>query len=137
MLSDLDQIISFTNDIKFAWAEVCRCRSEIRVWGLLPGFGSHCMVRDFRECFGKSLYGRNLLLTIQNLFLLLPRDIRFSTNEGVYLPVYSKYVEGSQSSRMLMCVGKCLLTSCERIIQKKTLNPFVFTQSGWMLYYNK
>ena len=33
--------------------------------------------------------------------------------------------------------GKCLLTSCERIIQKKTLNPFVFTQSGWMLYYNK
>ena len=41
------------------------------------------MVRDFRECFKKSLYGRNLLLTIQNLFLLLPRDIRFSTNEGV------------------------------------------------------
>ena len=23
-------------------------------------------------------------------------------------------------------VGKCLLTSCERVIQKKTLNPFVF-----------
>ena len=45
--------------------------------------------------------------------------------EGVYPPVYSKYVEGSQSSRMLMCVGKCLLTSCERIIQKKTLNSFV------------
>ena len=60
-------------------------------------------------------------------------------DEGVYLPVYSKYVEGSQSSRMLMCVcggGKCLLTSCGRIIHKKTLNPFVFTQSGWMLYYN-
>ena len=34
-------------------------------------------------------------------------------------------------------VGKSLLTSCERIIQKKTLNPFVLTQSGWMLYYNK
>ena len=27
-------------------------------------------VRDFRECFEKSLYGRNLLLTIQNLSLL-------------------------------------------------------------------
>ena len=23
-----------------------------------------------------------------------------------------------------VCVGKCLLTSCERVIQKKTLNPF-------------
>ena len=41
-------------------------------------------VRDFRECFEKSLYGRNLLLTIQNLSLL-PRDIRFSTNEGFFL----------------------------------------------------
>ena len=60
-------------------------------------------------------------------------------DEGVYLPVYSEYTEGSRSSHMLMCVcvGKCLLTSCERIIQKKTLNPFVLTQSGWMLYYNK
>ena len=65
------------------------------MWGLLPGFGSHCTVRDFRECFGKSLYGRNLLLMIQNLFFLLPRDIRFSTNEGVYPPVYSEYAEGS------------------------------------------
>ena len=62
--------------------------------GILPGFGSHCTVRDFRECLGKSLYGRNLLLTIQNLFLL-PRDIGFSTNEGVYLPVYSEYAEDS------------------------------------------
>ena len=39
------------------------------VWGLLPGFGSHGTVRDFHECFGKSLYGRNLLLMIQDLFL--------------------------------------------------------------------
>ena len=78
------------------------------VWGLLPGFGTHCTVHNFCECFGKSLYGRNLLLTIQNLFLL-PRDIRFSTNKGVYPPVYSEYTEGSRSSRMLMyacvCVG--------------------------------
>ena len=105
------------------------------MWGLLPGFGMHCTVCDFHKCFGKSLYGRNLLLMIQHLFLL-PRDIRFSTNEGVYPPVCSEYIEGSQSLRMLMCMGKCLLTSCERIIQKKTLNPFVLTQSGWMLYYN-
>ena len=73
------------------------------MWGLLPGFGTRCTVCDFRKYFGKSLYGRNLLLMIQHLFLL-PRDIRFSTNEGVYLPVYSEYVEGSQSSHMLMCV---------------------------------
>ena len=30
-----------------------------------------------------------------NLFFLLPRDIRFSTNEGVYPPVYSEYTEDS------------------------------------------
>ena len=36
------------------------------VWGLLPGFSSHWTVRDFRECFGKLLYGCNLLLMIQN-----------------------------------------------------------------------
>ena len=53
--------------------------------------------------------------------------------------VYSEYVEGSRSSHMLRCVhvGKCLLTSCERVIQKKTLNPFILTKSSWMLYYNK
>ena len=115
----------------------CRCRSEIHVWGLLHGFGLHCTVHDFRECFGKSLYGRNLLLTIQNLFLLLPRGIRFSTNEGVHPPVYCEYTESSQSLRLLMCVcmGKCLLTFGERGIQK-TLIPFVLAQSGWMLYYN-
>ena len=64
---------------------------------LFPGFGSHWMLRDFCECFEKSPYGRNLLLTIQNLFLLLPQDIGFSTNEGVYLrwSVYREYVEGS------------------------------------------
>ena len=45
-------------------------------------FALDATVRDFRECFEKSLYGRNLLLMIQNLSLL-PRDIRFSTNEGV------------------------------------------------------
>ena len=63
----------------------CRSRSEILVCGIFPGFGSHWMLRDFCECFEKSLYGRNLLLTIQNLFLLLPQDIRFSTNEGLLL----------------------------------------------------
>ena len=60
---------------------------------------------------------------------LLPWDIRFSTNKGVKSAcqsVYSEYVEGSQRSRILMCVylGKCLLTLCERVIQKKTINPF-------------
>ena len=45
-------------------------------------FALDAMVRDFGKCFEKSLYGCNLLLTIQNLSLL-PRDIRFSTNEGV------------------------------------------------------
>ena len=48
---------------------------------------SHGTVREFRECFGKLLYGCNLLLMIQD-FVPPPstRDIGFSTNEGVYLP---------------------------------------------------
>ena len=33
-------------------------------------FALDATVRDFRECFEKSLHGRNLLLTIQNLSLL-------------------------------------------------------------------
>ena len=33
-------------------------------------FAVDAMVRDFRECFEKSLYGRNLLPTIQNLSFL-------------------------------------------------------------------
>ena len=103
--------------------------------GHLPGFGSYGMVRDFRECFGKSLYGRNLLLVIQDLFLL-PQDIRFSTNEGLNLPAgwcTANIYKGSRSLCVLMCVcvcvGKCLLTSCERVIQKKTLNPFFYVNT--------
>ena len=49
----------------------------------LDSFTLNATVRDFCECFEKSLYGSNLLLTIQNLSLL-PRDIRFSTNEGLF-----------------------------------------------------
>ena len=59
---------------------------------LFPGFDSHWTLHDFCECFEKSLYGRNLLLAIQNVFLVLPRDIGFSTNEG---SEYREYVEGS------------------------------------------
>ena len=68
------------------------------------------------------------LLTVQEAhkeYSSLTDQIRVKY-EGVYPPVYSEYIKGSRSSRMLMCVGKCLLTSCERVIQKKTLNPFVF-----------
>ena len=101
-------------------------------------FAFHGTVRDFRECFGKSLYGRNLLLTIQNLFLL-PRHIRFSTNEGVNLPRDTANMQKILEVCVCCCAcvyGESLLTSGERVIQKKTLNPFVLAQSGWMLYYN-
>ena len=69
----------------FTYLFSCRCRSDdVYVDFSLDLVCSrrYGMVRDFRECFEKSLYGRNPLLTIQN-FSLLPRDIRFSTNEGV------------------------------------------------------
>ena len=75
--------------------------------GTLPWiqFGSHSMVHDFRECFGKSLYGHNLLLTIQDLFLFFHRTSDSPPMKGFNCRlVYSEYVEGSRSSHMLMCV---------------------------------
>ena len=116
----------------------CRCRSEIHVWGLLTGFGSHCMVCDFRECFGKSLYGRNLLLMIQNLFLLLPRDIRFSTNEGVISASVQRICRRFLKFAYVgvrVCMGK-VYSLLVRGVSRRQLIPFVLAQSGWMLYYN-
>ena len=77
-------------------------------------------VRDFRECFEKSLYGRNLLLTIQNLSLL-PRDIRFSTNEGVF---FNGLVTANVQKVLEVCVRCCacvwgnVLASGERGFQE-------------------
>ena len=65
------------------------------MWGLLPGFGSHCTVRDFCECFGKSLYGGNLLLTIQYLFLSFHGTSDSPPMKGISTSVYSEYIEGS------------------------------------------
>ena len=79
-------------------------------------FALDATVRDFREYFEKSLYGRNLLLTIQNLSLL-PRDIRFSTNEGVFNANVQKVLK----VRICCCAcvyGESLLTSGERGIQE-------------------
>ena len=67
-------------------------------------FAVDATVRDFRECFEKSLYGRNLLLTIQNLSLL-PRDIGFSTNEGFVL--YAN-VQKVLNVRVRRCVCVCV-----------------------------
>ena len=88
----------------------------------------------FRECFGKSLYGRNLLLMILDFVPLLPRDIGFSTNEGGISPrpksqqIYKRF---SKFAYVDVCMGKCLLTSCDRVIQKKTLNPF-YVNTFWL-----
>ena len=119
----------------------CRCRSDICVCGLLPGFSSQWTIRDFCECFEKSLYGHNLLLTIQNfLFLLLPRDIRFSTNEGVLMLVCGPRI----CRRFLkfayvvvrVCMGKVYSLLVRGVSRSKTLIPLILSQSGWMLYYN-
>ena len=86
--------VRFRIFVTFTYLFLCRCRSEIRVCG---DFSLDLVRIAWYAIFanvGKSLYGGNLLLTIRNLFLL-PWDIRFSTNEGVYLPVYSQYLEGS------------------------------------------
>ena len=57
--------------LTFTYLFSCRCRSD-DVYGTSPWiwFAVDATVRDFRECFEKSLYGRNLLLTIQNLSFL-------------------------------------------------------------------
>ena len=107
----------------------CRCRSEIRVCGDFS-LDSFCMSRCaiFCECFGKSLYGCNLLLTIQkNLFFLLPRDIGFSTNEGVIsASVWRICRRFLKFTYVDMCVyGESPLTSCKRNIQKKAQNSFL------------
>ena len=48
--------------------------------------------------------------------------------EGVYPPVCTGDIQKILEIHVCCCVGvyvgKCLLTSCERIIQKKTLIPF-------------
>ena len=107
--------------------------------GLLPGFGLQWTVCDFRECFEKSLYGRNLLLTIQNLSLL-PRDIRFSTNEGV---INEGLVGVAQMCRRFLkfaydvvrvCMGKIYSLLVRGVSRSKTLNPLILSQSGWMLF---
>ena len=47
-------------------------------------------------------------------------------DEGVNLSVGVQriYKRFSKFAYVDVRVGKCLLTSCERVIQKKTLNPF-------------
>ena len=100
--------------------------------GHFPGFGSHGTVCNFREWFGKSLYGCNLLLMIQDLFLFF-----HGTSDSP--PMKGKLSVGVQRvcrrfSRFVYVdvhVGKCLLTSCERVIRKKTLNPFDVNTIRW------
>ena len=85
-------------------------------------FAVDATVRDFRECFEKSLYGCNLLLTIQNLSLL-PRDIGFSTNEGFVLYANVQKVLNVRVRRYVVCVCVCVgggnvLASGERGFQE-------------------
>ena len=81
--------------LTFTYLFSCRCRSDdVYVDFSLDlvcsrRYGTVC---DFRECFEKSLYGRNPLLTIQNLSLL-PWDIRFSTNEGYFYGLVTANVQ--------------------------------------------
>ena len=72
--------------------------------GHLPGFGSHGTVRDFLQMFWKIAVWRQSATDDPGFCSSFHETPGFSTNEGVYPPVYSEYVEGSQSSRMLMCV---------------------------------
>ena len=61
---------------------------------------SHGTVRKSHECFGKSLFGRNLLLMIR-ICSSFHRTLDSPPMKG-YLLVYSEYIKGSRSSHMLM-----------------------------------
>ena len=97
----------------------------------------------FVNVLKKSPYGRNLLLTIQNLLLLLPRDIRSSTNEGLSFKVYVVGVPRICKSFLKftyvvlrVCMGKVYSLLVRGVSRSKTLIPLILSQSGWMLYYN-
>ena len=96
-------------------------------------FALDTMVRDFRECFEKSLYGRNLLLMIQYLSLL-PRDIRFSTNEGYLTRMCRRFLKFVYVV-VRVCMGKVYSLLVRGVSRSKTLIPLFLSQSGWMLYY--
>ena len=69
-------------------------------------FAVDATVRDFRECFEKSLYGCNLLLTIQNLSLLSFHGTSDSPPmKGLFV---RECAEGSQCSRKTLCVCVCV-----------------------------
>ena len=93
-------------------------------------------VRDFRECFEKSLYGRNLLLTIQNLSLL-PRDIGFSTNEGYFNGLVTVNVQKVLEVQVRCCAcvyGEMYLLLVRGVSRSKTLIPLILSQSGWIAF---
>ena len=97
--------------LTFTYLFSCRCRSDdVYVDFSLDLVCSrrYGTVRDFREFFEKSLYGRNLLLTIQKLskLSLLPRDIRFSTNEGfVCMRMCRRFLKFAYAV-VRVCMGK-------------------------------
>ena len=119
----------------------CRCRSDIRVCGLLPGFGSQWTVCDFRECFEKSLYGCNLLLTIQNFFCFFSFH---GTSDSPPMKGNFMLVCAPRICRRFfkfayvvrVCMGKVYSLLVRGVSRSKTPNPFVLAQSGWILYYN-
>ena len=97
-------------------------------------FAVDATVHDFRECFEKSLYRRNLLLTIQNLSLL-PRDIRFSTNEGfVCTRMCRRFPMFAQDVVCVCGGGEMYLLLVRGVSGSKTLIPLILSQSGWMLF---
>ena len=62
----------------------------------------------------------------KNYFHIKTKLLLFLIVLGLRLPhfIYKRF---SKFVYVDVCVGKCLLTSCERVIQKKTLNPFILT----------
>ena len=79
---------------------------------------------------------------IQNLSLLLPRDIGFSTNEGVItgglvgVPRMCRRFLKFAYVVVHVCMGKVYSLLVRGVSRSKTLNPLMLAQSGWMLYYN-
>ena len=96
-------------------------------------FAADVTVRDFRECFEKSPYGRNLLPTIQNLsFLSFHGTSDSPPMKGYFLWFgYRECVEGSRCLRktlcvcVCVCVGKMYLLLVRGVSRSKTLIPLI------------
>ena len=101
-------------------------------------FALDATVRDFRECFEKSLHGCNLLLTIQNLSLLSFHGTSDSPPmKGYFNGLVTANVQKVLEVHVRCCAcvyGEMYLLLVRGVSRSKTLIPLILSQSGWIAF---